>query len=324
MKKFLIIGAVVFLAGALLFTGAMAAADWDFSALSTVPKYEVKTFTADNNGLDITIDNSNTPVRLGTSEDGKVHLEYYDNTKQYYVINESDKLTVERVDTYKWYERFFQFDLQKPKLTLLLPENYAGNIYIINDNGNFTIDGLSTSGTLYHRTSNGSITLKNFRSASVEVKTSNGNITVSDCQIETTLKATTSNGNYVISDSSVGNMITLKTSNGDATVTNLTAAELFDIKTSNGSIRLTELACNDITVKTSNGNITLGGVDGDSVYLKTSNGNIRGSIEGSMSDYNIISHTSNGNNNLPTDTSGNPRKLEVRTSNGDIKISFSK
>ena len=77
--------------------------------------------------------------------------------------------------------------------------------------------------------------------------------------------------------------------------------------------------------KTSNGGIILEKADFKSdASCLTSNGTISGSIMGSEEDFYYKCSTSNGDCNLPNDFGVGAKTLTLKTSNGDIKISFIK
>ena len=57
------------------------------------------------------------------------------------------------------------------------------------------------------------------------------------------------------------------------------------------------------------------------IALKTNNGAIKGEIVGSLADFAVDSHTSNGQNSLPASSVG-PRRLTAHTSNAKISIDF--
>ncbi len=111
------------------------------------------------------------------------------------------------------------------------------------------------------------------------------------------------------------------TSNGAIRLENITGKRL-KLHTSNGKLTLEQVEFAEIDCHTSNGKIAVDEVSGDDISLDTSNGAIKGTIKGSMEDYRITSHTSNGSNNLPESSRGGEKKLYVKTSNGRIDLDF--
>ena len=56
--------------------------------------------------------------------------------------------------------------------------------------------------------------------------------------------------------------------------------------------------------------------------IKTSTGDVEGSLNHPINNYNITSHCSTGENNLPSKLDGGIYTLNVQVSTGDIEIIF--
>ena len=75
MKKMLIIGLSVFLAGALLFTIALSSQDWNIENISTRPAYTRNEYLFNADGVDsITVNDNNMDFNVGLSNDEQIHL----------------------------------------------------------------------------------------------------------------------------------------------------------------------------------------------------------------------------------------------------------
>ena len=132
----------------------------------------------------------------------------------------------------------------------------------------------------------------------------------------------TTNGPISLEDLNLEAPLSIRTSNGGITAKNLTAKNSILLTTSNGRIRINQVTVPSIHLKTSNGAIDCTSIDGEDVYLETSNGPIRGTIRGRAADFSISSQTKNGDNSLDGLAGQGQKKLSVRTSNGDIDLTF--
>lgn len=304
MKKFAVIGASVFVLGVFLFTGALAASDWDVTRLSTKPPFEKKQYTVENSGQSISVFDSNMPVHIGVSADAQIHFEYYENEKEFYEIDNSTELKFIKQYNYKWYDNIINFDLRRPSFTVLLPAEYTGSIVAETSNGAIKIEDTSL-GSVSLTTGNGKIELKNVTaSGSAKAKTSNGKIEARGVTSEGGLFCTTSNAGLFLSQ---------------------IRAQSLDAISSNGKIELHSATLDSsVWIETSNSKINLDSLKaGGDVTLKTGNGPIYGTIVGRMEDFSIISGTSNGKNNLPEFWGSGEQHLSVHTSNSNIDITFS-
>ena len=302
MKKWVAIGAIVFLTGLLILTGSFAALGWDVSKLDKNPVYEKKEMTADNKGQNIIINDKNISFIIEKSPDGKIHFEYYENIKENYIVRTDGDVTFTKQTHYRWYDYIFNFDMSTFKI--LVPENFAGSIEI--------------------NTNNAGVEAKNITASNITFNTSNGILNINNVQANR-LSAKTNNGSIKTSDVNIKNTCMLATSNGKITAVNISAGEL-NADTNNSAIEVSYCDIKgSVFLQTNNGGINVAMLSAkNDITLKTSNGSITGSIAGSMSDFAIISKTSNGSNNLPESAVMGSKNLNVKTSNGNIKIDFIK
>ncbi|NMC57691.1 MAG: DUF4097 domain-containing protein [Eubacteriaceae bacterium] len=302
MKKLIGIGAVIFLAGALIFAGSFAALGWNISKLDKHPAYEIKELTVENKGQNITINDKNVSFVIGISSDKNIHFEYYENDKNNYKVSNGSDITFTKQIYNNWYDHFFNFD--SPSFTILLPASYSGSIEINTSNAGIEAENL-TAANITLNTSNGPININNFNASKLSAKTSNGHIN-------------TSGGN-------IKNICALTTSNSKITAENITAGVL-NADTSNSAIEVDGAVINgNVSLITSNGQINFEKLSAkNNIILRTSNSSISGSILGAMSDFTINSKTSNGSNSLPENAAMGAKNLNVKTSNGNIKIDFVK
>lgn len=302
MRKWILIGCATILFGIVIFIGAFANLKFDIAKLSTLPPFEKQSEVVENTNQTITLKDCNTPINIKKSSDDKIHLDYYVNEKESYNINSQDNIEVSKELNYKWYDYIFNINFQQCDFTISLPENFNGDIDVNTENGKITLDDISAN-ILTLKTSNGDFDVENIKSGSLSAKTNNGYIYVSSSEIKDTAKLTTSNG---------------------AVEQNKVNVNDLSVETYNGKIKLYDANVNNnATLVTNNQEINFSNlsVKGD-LKLNTANGKITGNILQPMSNFSIISNTSNGHNNLPSNVTMGTQKMDVKTSNGDINIQF--
>lgn len=168
-------------------------------------------------------------------------------------------------------------------LIVHIPENFCGNLELESRNTPMELEGFPLLQSLRLETSNAKLVLRDVQASAIRLKTSN-----SPVQLQRV---------------SAGNL-EARTSNAGITANQAAAGQELRLSTSNSSISVEHLSGKNIT-------------------LHTSNGSVRGSIAGSIVDYNVKSGTSNGRSTLPTSMNlGKDKNLEVTTSNGNIELHF--
>ncbi len=145
---------------------------------------------------------------------------------------------------------------------------------------------------------NGLVLIENIAAESLEVKTSNGSITLVDTHVQESILLTSSNATLTLNRVSA-QTLDLQTSNGRIIVRE-TEALTHRYETSNGTVQLTDVnhpttPGATLSVQSSNGSLTLNNVYVSDVRLRTSNG----SIDYDNSDRSFFldgveAHTSNG------------------------------
>lgn len=335
IKIFVILGAILLVAGVAVFVGGMTAGGWDFSILNTV-RYTQKSYDAEGAVTSVHIEYSNAAIAVEYSETAEtVHIDYPvrlnerdEESAQIEITEEGGTLAViEHVD---WEKNLFQWSLgNSPAVRVVLPagQNIALDLYTQNGSISLNADGEALPSLDLH-SNNGSIS-------------ASGALTVAE---DATFS--TSNGSVEVSGVSAAGDLTLRTSNGSVQAENISADSL-EARSSNGSLRLADIAAADsLTAKTAHGSVELfGNVTAKMLTASTSAGDIAmhggmidaqeitmttefGSIEaegstfaGAQSDYTVLVSTGLGESNV-SDSVGGSRKLTLSTGTGDIRVYF--
>jgi len=246
-----------------------------------------------------------------------------DEKHRYNFTLEGGVMRLERLST-PWSVSFLFFSWpDRQQVTLRLPREIAAGMELRTSNGRISVRGLSLWGSLTAQTSNAKMVIEETEARDARLESSNGQITLSRVTTrEGALVARTSNA-VLTAHRLLAGAISLTTSNGSLELDDLKAAETLTAKTSNA--RLTAQNCRapgGIQLASSNGRVQLESLDSPRIDLRTSNAPIRGTLPGAQNEYAITSGTSNGKNSLPRQAQGGPRVLSAHTSNADISLGF--
>lgn len=215
---------------------------------------------------------------------------------------------------------FFHFRADRSEITVLLPTNFDGNLFIRTKNAKISGEVLPSLTQLTAISSNASIRMEVLKAAECCLKTTNASIHLKDFD-GNTLKVETSNAS--LNGESIRCQQQLwKTCNGSIKLTSMEASRL-SAATSNGGIITNSCRAEELTFTTSNASIAFDGASGSRLRFHTSNASITGTVCGNPDEYRIEARTSNGNCNLPNFWGANQAKLlSAITSNGRIHVDF--
>lgn len=273
MKKGFIIAAIVLISvGILLFTGALIAADFDYSKLGGT-KHVTNTYALEGefDNIDISVDEADVifkPVDEGGARAVCVEREKVRHT----VEVENGTLRIRAVDRRNPFDHLSFFS-KSLSITVYLPRNDFDNISIRTATGDVRFDSLTAN--------------------EIKLKTSTGDIRVSSVDCAGTVSATVSTGDIRFTGLNC-KLLTTEGNTGDITLDNCYAA-VIAVKTSTGDVRFEDSDAEKLTVRTSTGdvsgtlrtakvftvNTSTGDVsvphssEGGSCEIKTSTGDIR-------------------------------------------------
>lgn len=239
----------------------------------------------------IQVDAHNNIVKLVKSTDEKTNITYFESEKNIitYLEENGTISIVSKMEKQHWFIPSFSWRATSKTITIALPESFKGII---------------------------------------DIKTSNGNITVENLGVIESLTLISSNAIITAKDTTVEGNVSLKSSNGKIIVTNLVCKDIA-METENGKIQTTNLKAEKVAGESSNGDINYANTLSDNITAKTSNGKITMTIKGQYPDYEVDVSTSNGSvkvNNIKVSNQiinlGAAKKAKAKTSNGSIVIEF--
>ena len=312
-KTWLTIAFLLTLTGCILFTGVIAALNWDFRNLSTT-EYKTNTYAVREafDSISVRTDTADVVFVLSPDDSCTVECVEEENAKHSVTV-ENGILTVELMDE-RTFADHIGIHIGSPRITVYLPEGEYGSLLIRESTGDVEIpEGLafrqvdialttgdvsfkaSASGLIRIKTSTGAIRAEGISAGGLDLSVTTGRVTVSQvrCRGDITIGVTT--GKAYLTEITCGNLIS-QGSTGDISLDHVIAAETFSIRRTTGDIRFS-------------------GSDAAGIYVETSTGDVTGEL---LSDKNFITQTGTGDVDVPKTASGGT--CDIVTGTGNIRI----
>ncbi len=293
-KIWLAVGAALVVLGSILFVGAMATCDWDFTKLSTVT-YVTNTYKPRGEFDKISIDAATTEIELVLTDEEACRIVCVEAEKVKHSASvENGTLVIDTVDTRKWYDHIC-ISLGTPKMTVYLPQSEYASLVIETNTGDITI-------------------ARDFSFQTVEIE---GDTSDLDCfaSVADTMKVELSTGDIYV-DTVTAGRLDLTTDTGDIKICSATVEQDVELETDTGAITLENVvAAGRLSVQSDTGDVRFEGSDAIRITVKTSTGDVSGTLR---SEKVFITETSTGRISVPKTATGGT--CEITTSTGDINI----
>ena len=313
VKIWLLIGVLLIVIGLSLFTGVMAACEWDWSKLSTT-KYIDTTHEIKEPFRHISMIAAEADIVVTGSEDGKCQVVCHEAENMPHTVRvEEGSLMIDVVDTRTWYE-YLGIDFSTPKITVYLPETEYGALFIVGGTGTLRIDSGFTFEQMDIQTTTGMITNAASVVQDMRLRTSTGGITVNNVSANT-MELWVSTGKVHASGVTCAGDLVVHVSTGRAAIYDVTCGNL----TSDGNTG--DLHCRNVivsdklTVERSTGDVTLNRCDAAELFITTDTGDVTGSL---LSEKVFFAVTDTGRVTVPKTITGG--MCEIRTNTGDIHM----
>jgi len=254
-------------------------------------KYEIK-----DNFKDIKIITDTEDIVFVISEESNSLVVCDEQKNVNHLVKVKDNtLLIEVDDNRKWYE-YININFGKTKITIYLPKNEYGELFIDSDTGNINIPNNFNFNSIDIIDDTGNV--KNYASVNdnIKIKTSTGNIHIENINANI-IDLSASTGNIKIVNAKCVNLLS-KVDTGNVLLKNVVATEKFIIETDTGDVKFVASDASDIFVKTDTGNVT-------------------GSL---LTDKVIFAESDTGNIDVPKIIAD--EKCEITTDTGDIKITI--
>lgn len=339
MKKNTVITIIVSVSliflGAVIFIAAYSSIDFDYKRFSTVQQEEEIAITekieiVGNEDIYIQLNHKN--VIIEQSKDEYAYFTYSNSENiSFDFTNEDSNISLieKRIDSLHNKFSIFRFDInfygnKESDVIVYIPKNFTGNIKINSAGGNKKVDNIavnnldigSTSGNVFVSniiaTNDITITGTSGRIETEGLISTNGDITIDG----------TTNSKY-LSNMSAQN-ISISSTSGIIEANTLISDILKITGTSNRN-DLIDVVSREIYISNTSGSTELHNVVAVKMDIQSTSGGIKGTLNGSPSDYHIVSKTTTGSNSLENYTNlyiNAEQKLNISTTSGSIKLGF--
>ncbi|MBQ2766594.1 MAG: DUF4097 family beta strand repeat protein [Clostridia bacterium] len=312
-KIWLITATFLVALGLIIFASAMTVHDWDFTQLNTA-KYETNTYSLSDEFADISIKTETADIVFLPADNGKCKVVCYEpqNAKHFVGVQDSS-LIIQEVDEREWYE-YIGITLGTPKITVYLPDDEYGMLFIREDTGDIEIPPNFRFADIDILTSTGDVKNEASASETIKIKTSTGDIRVQTISADT-LDFSVSTGKVIAHSITCTGDVRITVSTGDTKLNDITCKRVLSTG-STGKISLANVIAEEqISIERNTGDINFEGCDAAEITIKTSTGDVSGSL---LSEKIFIVETETGNVNVPRTVTGG--KCEITTDTGNIYI----
>lgn len=331
VKKWLIAALALILAGAAMFTAALALCGWDITKLGTVDYVET-TLEPSGDFENISINVYTTDLRLLPSEDGKCRIVCYEDEKVSHTAEVKDgTLVIDTNDTRKWFTVSLSF--KSPTMKVYLPKNEYEYLDISTDTGavylpnNFTFESINIDGNT------GSVVCYASAKKDMDFELDTGPILLCDVSAEG-IRLKTDTGRIKLNGGTVAESIEVKTGTGLVSIENISCGNIH-AKADTGFVSLENTSCGDLHAETDTGSIALenvvgsgkfelisdtghiglNGCDAAELYIETDTGSVSGEL---LTDKIFFAESDTGRVSVPKSMTGG--RCEIKTDTGSIEM----
>ncbi len=312
-KIWLIVATALTLVGVLVFVGAMSMIKWDFKKLST-NKYVTNTHEMSESFDSVSISTDVANIEFTLSDSEKCTVTCYEQDKIRHSVEIKDGvLTVQVVDTRKWYEHIgINFD--SPKITVSIPRGEYDSLLISTSTGDVQTHPDLKFESIDISTSTGDVSNYSSVAKAINIKTTTGDVCMQSISADT-VNISVTTGKITVSDATCTGSISTSVSTGDVRMTNVSCKDLLSIGDT-GTITLKNvIAAEKFTIERDTGNVNFEGSDASEIYVKTSTGTVAGTL---LSPKVFVVNTDTGRKQVPNTNTGG--RCEITTDTGNIII----
>jgi DUF4097 and DUF4098 domain-containing protein YvlB len=293
LKLWLILAAVLIVAGLILVAIPMSIYSWDFTRLGSVT-FETNTHELREAFHSIQLDTDTADISILPSPDGVSKVVCHEPENLTHSVEVTDgTLTIREVDSRQWHQHI-GFSFGSAKITVYLPQVEYQTLTIRESTGDIEIS-------------------EGFLFSNIDIKTSTGDVN-SCASARENMRLHTNTGDIYLEGVSAANLdITVST--GDVTIVDA-ACDNLSSKGSTGDLNLKNVIAGEtFQIERSSGDITFSGADAAEVFVTTDTGDVSGTLLTSKVFY---VETDTGNVDVPVSTTGGI--CQIHTDTGDVDI----
>ena len=313
-KIWLLIGALLVVAGLVMFSAVFGEQNFDLTLLST-ESYETNVYEVNDDFTNLSIHTDTADIIFVLSQDGKCRVECYEEEKtKHSVAVEGDKLTIRLVDNREWYD-YIGIHIGSPKITVYLPKAEYTELFVNESTGDIELPQDFAFDNVEITTDTGDIDASASILGVMKIKTSTGDITIENMSAGS-LDITVSTGLISVSDVACRGDMSIRVSTGKSNLTDVTCKRLVS-SGSTGDIFLNRVRAEEkISIERSTGDVRFSDSDAAELYVETDTGDVTGNLLLAKS---FITSTDTGSVSVPMSIPGCGR-CEIRTDTGNIEI----
>lgn len=151
-----------------------------FSGCSSEQNFTAKTYSSgDTEVTSVKLDLSDREIEVKKSDDGSVHIEYYESEKEFYNVDLTDGTLTMTLEFNKDFTDFIgmQPDLKYRKVTLFVPEGILNALELKTSNENISMSPVSVQNSISLSNNNGNINFdKMYVGKEINLTIKDGNI----------------------------------------------------------------------------------------------------------------------------------------------------
>lgn len=312
-KKWLIAAASLVVLGMIILVLTAHFADWDFIKFDT-GRYETNTYEVNQEFINISIKTDIADVVFAPSDDEICKVVCYEDKNMKHTVSVvDDELTVNVVDTRKWYE-FIGINFRTQKITIYLPESEYSSLIIKESTGDIEIPNDFKFNSINVSVSTGNVKSNASATEEIKISTSTGDINLEEFSVNS-LNLSVSTGKITVSDATCKGDVTVSVSTGKAYLTGVSCKNVISIGDT-GDIYLNNvIALEKFSIKRDTGDVSFERCDATEIFVETDTGDVKGSL---LSEKIFIVNTDTGKKVFPNTTTGG--RCEITTDTGDISL----
>lgn len=271
-KKWIIIAIILIIIGSLIFVGALAALDFDFSRLNT-QKYTTNTYEVNDRFENISVNTDTADITFALSDNNECKVVSNETDKvKHSVTVQDDTLIIDTVDTRKWYDNIGIF-FDNIELVVYLPEAEYSLLTVETDTGDVTMPEDITFENASIQSDTGDIKWYALVSGKLEIETDTGDIELIDVNC-LNFNGESNTGDISLDSVIAGEGIYIESDTGDVSFDKSDAETIF-VETNTGDVCGTLLSEKVFITESSTGEISVPrSADGGMCEISTDTGDI--------------------------------------------------
>lgn len=317
------IGLALLAAGVVLLGVGFAGGGFDQLKLESAAEVRTNTYDA-GTVTALRIEGIAADVRVEKADGDAVEVTYFEGAREGVEVKlESGVLTLKEYWGHSWrdYVRFMWRDARK--IVVRVPGELGGAA-IYSTSGDIVLADVPVANDLAMGTTSGDVEVSG-RAGSLKMTSTSGALDAHDLESAGSLTAGTTSGDIALAGLAVGTDLKATSTSGAISVSE-TDAQSFTLGSVSGDILLRGARAakgeGKMSATTTSGGIKLSDVSAAAYSFGTVSGDVTGALPGNVRDYTITTGTVSGHNDLPTESYGGRRTVDVITTSGDIKLSF--